>query len=89
MQQFSLVYNNLLVFLEPVDEPRPTYDCGQLMEGSSTVSLHHFFSDEVHGVISEKNTLIVEFMRPSNQGHRHEQSHFATSRPLQCTDCHN
>ena len=25
MQQFSLVYNNLFVFLEPVDQPRPTY----------------------------------------------------------------
>ena len=25
MKQFSLVYNNLFVFLEPVDEPRPTY----------------------------------------------------------------
>ena len=25
MQQFSLVYNNLFVFLEPVDEPRPAY----------------------------------------------------------------
>ena len=35
MQQFSLVYNNLLVFLEPVDEPWPTYDCGELMQGSS------------------------------------------------------
>ena len=35
MQQFSLVYNNLFVFLEPVDEPRPNYDCGQLMQGSS------------------------------------------------------
>ena len=36
MQQFSLVYNNLCFFLEPVDEPRPTYDCGQLMQGSSS-----------------------------------------------------
>ena len=36
MQQFSLVYNNLFVFLEPVDEPRPTHDCSQLMQGSST-----------------------------------------------------
>ena len=36
MQQFSLVYNNLFVFLEPVDELRPTYDCGQLMQGSSS-----------------------------------------------------
>ena len=36
MQQFSLVYNNLFVFLEPVDEPWPTYDCGQLIQGSST-----------------------------------------------------
>ena len=36
MQQFSFVYNNLFVFLEPVDEPQPTYDCGQLMQGSST-----------------------------------------------------
>ena len=36
MQQFSLVYNNLFVFLEPVDEPRRTYDCGQLMQGSSS-----------------------------------------------------
>ena len=35
MQQFSLVYNNIFVFLEPVDEPRPTYTCGQLMQGSS------------------------------------------------------
>ena len=35
MLQFSLVYNNLFVFLEPVDEPRPTYDCGQLMQGGS------------------------------------------------------
>ena len=35
MQQLSLVYNNLFVFLEPVDEPWPTYDCGQLMQGSS------------------------------------------------------
>ena len=35
--QFSLVYNNLFVFLESVDEPQPTYDCGQLMQGSSTV----------------------------------------------------
>ena len=26
MQQFLLVYNNLFVFLEPVDEPWPTYD---------------------------------------------------------------
>ena len=32
MQQFSLVYNNLFVFLEPVDEPRPTYDYSQLMQ---------------------------------------------------------
>ena len=30
MQQFSLVYNNLLVILEPVDELWSTYDCGQL-----------------------------------------------------------
>ena len=37
MQQFSLVYNNLFVFLEPVDEPRPTYDCGQLMQGTTRV----------------------------------------------------
>ena len=37
MQQFSLVYNNLFVFLEPVDEPRPTYDCGQLMQSTVTV----------------------------------------------------
>ena len=37
MQQFSLVYNNIFVFLEPVDEPRPTYACGQFMQGSSTV----------------------------------------------------
>ena len=36
MQQFSLVYNNLFVILEPVDEPRLTYDCGQLMQGSSS-----------------------------------------------------
>ena len=36
MQQFSLVYNHLFVFLEPVDEPRPTYDCSQLMQGSSS-----------------------------------------------------
>ena len=36
MQKFSLVYNNLFVFLEPVDEPRPTYDCGQLMQGRSS-----------------------------------------------------
>ena len=36
MQQFSLVYNNLFVFLEPVDEPRPTYACGQLMQSSSS-----------------------------------------------------
>ena len=35
MQQFSLVYNNLFVFLEPADEPRPTYVCGQFMQGSS------------------------------------------------------
>ena len=35
MQQFSLVYNNLYVFLEPVDELRPTYDCGQLMQGTA------------------------------------------------------
>ena len=35
MQQFSLVCNNLFVFLEPVDEPRPTYACGQFMQGSS------------------------------------------------------
>ena len=34
-QQFSLVYNNLFVFLEPVDEPWPTYACGQFMQGSS------------------------------------------------------
>ena len=34
------MYNNLFVFLEPVDEPRPTYDCGQLMQSSSTASLH-------------------------------------------------
>ena len=40
MQQFPLVYNYLFVFLEPVDEPRPTYDCGQLMQGSSTVQAH-------------------------------------------------
>ena len=31
----ALVYNDLFVFLEPVDEPRPTCDCGQLMQGSS------------------------------------------------------
>ena len=36
MQQFSLVYNDLFVFLEPVDEPRQTYDCDQLMQGSSS-----------------------------------------------------
>ena len=36
MQQFSLVYNNVFVFLEPVDELRPIYDRGQLMQGSST-----------------------------------------------------
>ena len=35
MQQFSLVYNNLFVFLEPVDEPQPTYACGQLMQGTA------------------------------------------------------
>ena len=46
MQQFSLVYNNLFVFLEPVDEPRPTYDCGQLMQGSSTVQI--LGNDDVH-----------------------------------------
>ena len=28
MQQFSTVYNNLFVFPEPVDEPRPTYSGG-------------------------------------------------------------
>ena len=39
MQQFSLVYNNLFVFLEPVDEPWPTYACVQLMQGSSTYCL--------------------------------------------------
>ena len=39
MQQFSLVYNNLFVFLEPVDEPWPTYGCGQLMQGSSIVTM--------------------------------------------------
>ena len=39
MQQFSLVYNNLFVFLEPVDELRPTYACGQLMQGSSIYSV--------------------------------------------------
>ena len=32
------MYNNLFVFLEPVDEPRPTYDCGQLID-LSTVSI--------------------------------------------------
>ena len=37
MQQFSLVYNSLFVFLEHVDEPRPIYDCGQLMQCSSTI----------------------------------------------------
>ena len=31
------MYNNLLVFLEPVDEPWPTYACGQLMQGSRIV----------------------------------------------------
>ena len=36
MQQFSLVYNNIFVFLELVDEPRPTYGCGQFMQGSSS-----------------------------------------------------
>ena len=36
MQQFSLVYNNLFVSLEPVDEPRPTYACGQLMQGTAS-----------------------------------------------------
>ena len=30
-----MVYNNLFVFLEPVNEPRPTYNCGQLEQGSS------------------------------------------------------
>ena len=34
MQHFSLVYNNLFVFLEPVDEPQPTYACGHFMQGS-------------------------------------------------------
>ena len=43
MQQFSLVYNNLFVFLEPVHELRPTYDCGQLMQGSSTTVLLYRF----------------------------------------------
>ena len=38
MQEFSLVYNNLFVFLESVDEPRPTYACGQFMQGSSIMS---------------------------------------------------
>ena len=35
MQQFSLVYNNLFVFPEPVDEPRSTYACCQFMQGNS------------------------------------------------------
>ena len=39
MQQFSLLYNNLFVFLEPVDELRPTYVRGQFMQGSSIVQL--------------------------------------------------
>ena len=30
MQQFSLVYNNLFVFLEPVDEPRPVMPVANL-----------------------------------------------------------
>ena len=34
---YILVYNNLFVFLEPVDELRPTYACGQFMQVSSTV----------------------------------------------------
>ena len=40
MQQFSLVYNkfsNLFAFLEPVDEPRPTYACGQFMQGTASL----------------------------------------------------
>ena len=45
MQQFSLVYNNMFVFLEPVDEPQPTYDCGQLMQGSSTVQMFVGYPD--------------------------------------------
>ena len=40
MQQFSLVYNNLFVFLEPVDEPWPTCDCGQLMKGSGILPVN-------------------------------------------------
>ena len=58
MQQFSLVYNNLFVFLEPVDEPRSTYDCGQLMQalqGSSRVSLIWAISDTGE----EKRTGVV------------------------------
>ena len=43
MQQLSLVYNNLFVFLEPVDEPLPTYACGQFMQGSSTIIDVFFF----------------------------------------------
>ena len=39
MQQFSLVYNNLFVFLEPEDEPRPTYAHGQYIQGSSSIPL--------------------------------------------------
>ena len=49
MQQFSLVYNNLFVFLEPVDEPRPTYDCGQLMQGSG------FLPVNAHAVTNSLN----------------------------------
>ena len=30
---------------EAVDEPRPTYDCGQLMQGSSTGLIVYFHVD--------------------------------------------
>ena len=35
----------MFVFLEPVDEPQPTYDCGQLMQGSSTVQMFVGYPD--------------------------------------------
>ena len=62
MQQFSLVYNNLFVFLEAVDELRTTYDCGRLMQGCSTVARPQI----KQGSILEWSIIIRFMVSPSS-----------------------
>ena len=57
MQQFSLVYNNLFVFLEPVDEPRPTYDCGQLVQSTPVVIKINGHEDKRPSNLSNLNSV--------------------------------